>query len=88
MRRSLGIAVFSGMLGVTLFGIFLDAGFLLRHPGLGESRLFASGGHRWRFVSRSLGGRLRLAGGFSVREAGRSPRAPLGGDRRRRRGRC
>ncbi len=32
MRQSLGLAVFSGMLGVTLFGIFLDAGVLLCHP--------------------------------------------------------
>ena len=28
MRRTLGIAVFSGMLGVTAFGIFLHAGVL------------------------------------------------------------
>jgi multidrug efflux pump subunit AcrB len=27
MRRTLGLAVFSGMLGVTLFGIFLTPGF-------------------------------------------------------------
>ena len=27
MRRSLGVAVFSGMLGVTLFGIFLTPVF-------------------------------------------------------------
>ena len=33
MRRSLGTAVFSGMLGVTLFGIFLTPVFFLRHPG-------------------------------------------------------
>ena len=31
MRRSLGTAVFSGMIGVTLFGIFLDPRLLLRH---------------------------------------------------------
>ena len=30
MRRTLGVAVFSGMLGVTLFGDFSDAGVLLR----------------------------------------------------------
>ena len=34
MRRSLGTAVFSGMLGVTLFGIFLTPVFLLRHSRL------------------------------------------------------
>ena len=33
MRRSLGIAVFYGMVGVTLFGIFLTPVFLCRHPG-------------------------------------------------------
>ena len=31
MRRTLGTAVFSGMLGVTLFGIFLTPVFFLRH---------------------------------------------------------
>ena len=37
MRRTLGTAVFSGMLGVTLFGIFPDAGVLLRHPAARRS---------------------------------------------------
>ena len=36
MRRSLGLAVFSGMLGVTLFGIFLTPVVLLRPPGVSE----------------------------------------------------
>ncbi len=44
MRRTLGTAVFSGMLGVTLFGIFLTPVFFYVIDGLGESRLFAS---RW-----------------------------------------
>ncbi len=39
MRRSLGIAVFSGMLGVTLFGIFLTTVFYSVIQGLSESRL-------------------------------------------------
>ena len=43
MRRSLGTAVFSGMLGVTLFGIFLTPVFFYVIQGLGETRLFASG---------------------------------------------
>jgi hypothetical protein len=30
MRRTLGVAVFAGMSGVTLFGIFFDAGVLRR----------------------------------------------------------
>jgi multidrug efflux pump len=42
MRRSLGTAVFSGMLGVTLFGIFLTPVFFYVIQGLGETRLFTS----------------------------------------------
>ncbi len=42
MRQSLGTAVFSGMLGVTLFGIFLTPVFYYVLSGLGEGRLFAS----------------------------------------------
>jgi len=41
MRRTLGLAVFSGMLGVTLFGIFLTPVFfysLLRGSGLGKAK--------------------------------------------------
>ena len=39
MRRSLGVAVFSGMLGVTLFGIFLTPVFFYVIQGFGEVRL-------------------------------------------------
>ena len=42
MRRSLGTAVFSGMLGVTLFGIFLTPVFFYVIEWLGETRLFAA----------------------------------------------
>jgi multidrug efflux pump len=42
MRRTLGTAVFSGMLGVTLFGIFLTPVFFFTIDSLGETRLFAS----------------------------------------------
>jgi multidrug efflux pump len=38
MRRSLGLAVFSGMLGVTLFGIFLTPVFFFVLQGLGKRR--------------------------------------------------
>jgi len=38
MRRSLGTAVFSGMLGVTIFGIFLTPVFFYVIQGLGETR--------------------------------------------------
>jgi len=42
MRRSLGTAVFSGMLGVTLFGIFLTPVFFYVIQWLGERPAFAS----------------------------------------------
>ncbi|HEV3415691.1 MAG TPA: efflux RND transporter permease subunit [Pirellulales bacterium] len=42
MRRALGVAVFSGMLGVTLFGIFLTPVFFYVIEWLGNSRVFAS----------------------------------------------
>jgi multidrug efflux pump len=42
MRRTLGTAVFSGMLGVTLFGVFLTPVFFFVIDGLSESRLFTS----------------------------------------------
>jgi multidrug efflux pump len=42
MRRSLGTAVFSGMLGVTLFGIFLTPVFFYVIQGLGDLPLFSS----------------------------------------------
>ena len=41
MRRSLGTAVFSGMVGVTLFGVFLTPVFFYVIEWLGESQLFA-----------------------------------------------
>jgi multidrug efflux pump len=50
MRRALGTAVFGGMLGVTLFGIFLTPVFFFTIDWLGESRAFAS---TW---ARRLGG--------------------------------
>ena len=42
MRRTLGIAVFSGMLGVTLFGIFLTPVFFCVIDWLGGRRVFHS----------------------------------------------
>ncbi|HWG47334.1 MAG TPA: efflux RND transporter permease subunit [Gemmataceae bacterium] len=42
MRRVLGTAVFSGMLGVTLFGIFLTPVFFYVIEGFAEMPLFAS----------------------------------------------
>jgi multidrug efflux pump len=46
MRRSLGIAVFSGMLGVTVFGIFVTPVFFYVIEGLGESEFFTRPGVR------------------------------------------
>jgi multidrug efflux pump len=46
MRRSLGTAVFSGMLGVTLFGIFLTPVFFSIIQGIGD----------WRSPTKSSGG--------------------------------
>lgn len=42
MRRSLGTAVFSGMIGVTFFGILLTPVFFNVIQGLSETRLFSS----------------------------------------------
>jgi multidrug efflux pump len=42
MRRTLGTAVFSGMLGVTLFGIFLTPVFFYVIAGISEGSLFHS----------------------------------------------
>jgi hypothetical protein len=42
MRQALGVAVFSGMLGVTLFGIFLTPVFFFVIEWLANSWLFAS----------------------------------------------
>jgi multidrug efflux pump subunit AcrB len=42
MRRSLGLAVFAGMLGVTLFGIFLTPVFFYVIEALVETPLFSS----------------------------------------------
>jgi multidrug efflux pump len=42
MRRTLGITVFSGMLGVTLFGVFLTPVFFLVNDRLGSTRVFRS----------------------------------------------
>jgi multidrug efflux pump len=62
MRRSLGTAVFSGMLGVTLFGIFLTPVFFYVIQGLGETRLFTAAPVRWT-GSILFGGLLGAAAG-------------------------
>jgi multidrug efflux pump len=52
MRRTLGTAVFSGMLGVTLFGIVLTPVFFATIDWLSGSRLFAA---RWLVAAGALG---------------------------------
>jgi multidrug efflux pump subunit AcrB len=69
MRRSLGIAVFNGMVGVTLFGIFLTPVFFYVITGLGEAPLFSSL-LALRLVSSTLGGLLGLAIGFLLGKLG------------------
>ena len=63
MRRSLGIAVFSGMLGVTSFGIFLTPVFFYVITYTGETRLFASGTFQ-RLTSAFMGAFLGGAVGY------------------------
>jgi multidrug efflux pump len=69
MRRSLGTAVFSGMLGVTLFGIFLTPVFFYVIQGLGESRLMTADRTRW-ILSITAGGALGLTIGFLLSQLG------------------
>jgi len=72
MRRSLGTAVFSGMIGVTVFGIFLTPVFFYVIQGIGDSPLFAA--PRWRrFASPVAGGLLGLASGFLLARFGIGP---------------
>ena len=47
MRRTLGTTVFSGMLGVTLFGIFLTPVFFFVIDWLSEARVWSSPLFRW-----------------------------------------
>jgi multidrug efflux pump len=47
MRKSLGTAVFSGMLGVTAFGIFMTPVFFYVIQGVGETKLFSGGMIQW-----------------------------------------
>ena len=63
MRRSLGTAVFSGMIGVTLFGIFLTPVFFYVIQGFGDRPFFAT--DRWRRIaSPAAGGVLGAVFGF------------------------
>ena len=70
MRRSLGTAVFSGMLGVTLFGIFLTPVFFYVIRELGATRLFQPSPPPAGWVPSVLGGVLGLAGGYLLAQLG------------------
>jgi multidrug efflux pump len=63
MRRSLGVAVFSGMLGVTLFGVFLTPVFFYVILGAGQRRLITSARAKWA-LSALVGALLGLLVGF------------------------
>jgi multidrug efflux pump len=81
MRRSLGTTVFSGMLGVTLFGIFLTPVFFYVILELGVSRLLLAVAAAGRLGSAMLGGVLGLAGGYLFAKLGHVtlPWALIGG---------
>jgi multidrug efflux pump len=69
MRRSLGTAVFSGMLGVTLFGIFLTPTFFFVIQRASETRLFQHIRVK-SIASYVLGGSLGMAVGFLLARLG------------------
>ena len=79
MRRSLGTAVFSGMLGVTVFGIFLTPVFFYVIQGFGETRWFASRQTRLA-ISCTLGALLGLIGGHDADGFGLADRARRSGE--------
>ena len=69
MRRSLGMAVFSGMLGVTFFGIFLTPMFFYVIQGASELRLFTAAAVQW-IASALFGGLSGAATGFLLARLG------------------
>jgi multidrug efflux pump len=69
MRRSLGIAVFSGMIGVTSIGVFLTPVFFYVIQTAGEKRVFASPVAR-REWSYGIGPVLGMAIGFLLSRIG------------------
>jgi multidrug efflux pump len=80
MRRSLGTAVFAGMLGVTLFGVFLTPVFFYVIEWVGETRALTSFASRWG-GSALLGGLLGVGLVYLLAQVGviRSQRAMLAG---------
>ena len=80
MRQSLGTAVFSGMLGVTAFGIFLTPVFFYTVSWLSEQRLFTSAAVEW-LGSPLLGGLIGAVIGYllALLHIGRLPSGPAFG---------
>ena len=72
MRRSLGTAVFAGMIGVTVFGVFLTPVFFYVIQGFSERPWFANRRVR-RTASWLLGGVLGAAIGFFLAKLGHVP---------------
>jgi multidrug efflux pump len=84
MRRTLGVAVFSGMLGVTAFGIFLTPVFFFAVDWLGATPLFAAAAVR-RVGSAALGvltlrSLRKAAVAWLERRAARQQRRQVPGD--------
>jgi multidrug efflux pump len=69
MRRSLGTAVFAGMLGVTLFGVLLTPVFFYVIAWLGETRLLSAASTRW-IGSALVGGLLGGLAGYLLVKVG------------------
>ena len=69
MRWSLGTAVFSGMIGVTVFGVFLTPVFFFVIVRAGEASFFNLKNVRY-FTSAIVGGGVGLAGGWLAHLAG------------------
>jgi len=69
MRQSLGTAVFSGMIGVTLFGIFLTPVFFYVILGCSETRFFTAVTAQW-IGSALCGGLSGTAVGFLLSRLG------------------
>ena len=72
MRKSLGIAVFSGMVGVTMFGIFMTPVFFYVIQAFGETPLFAGALMQW-IVSSGLGFGLGAGTGYLLALLGLFP---------------
>ncbi len=69
MRQSLGVSVFSGMLGVTLFGVFLTPLFFYSIEWIGERRVFRAPIVR-RLASVAFGEAAGLSVGWLAVKAG------------------